>query len=344
MPTAQVTEIGAAGFKPGYRPLVRQSKDGKHEFVTNESGLVVMQSPRGIQVNSLLRKDEWEELDRAVIEAVTQELNLIQDLRSQGLIQQLGGLGTLVSQVNVASERTEAEVSMSGRAQGSRDRVDKILRNFPVPIIHAEYEIGVRELEASRRLGDALDATEAMAAGQVVGEKIEEMGFDGDSGIVLAGDGIDGLTTATGIDTDTANNYGGGDFGTAGNGPKTVLGQIAALAANNYRGPFGVYVANTQYWELLTPFSNRDGNDLMDIQNIPQVSYVRRSDWLDDGECLVVQLTRNVVDLAIALETTNREWRAEDELAFYGKVMAAMVVRVKRDYAGNVGVSLATSA
>lgn len=344
MPKAQITELGDTGFKPGYRPLVRRKKDGTTEFVTNDAGYVQMSSPRGVTVNSLLRKDEWEELDRAVVEAVTQELNIVQDLRDNNLVQTLGGLGTMVSQVNVGSERTEAAVSMSGRSQGSRDRVEKLLRSFPVPIIHAEYEVGVRELEASRRLGDALDTTEAMAAGQVVAEKLETIAVDGESSIVISGDGIDGLTNISGRDTDTASNYGGGDFGTAGNGAKTVLGQISALAGKNYRGPFGVYVANTQYWELLTPLTNRDGNDLTDIQNIPQVQFVKRNDTLADGECVVVQLTRNVIDLAVAMETTNREWRAEDDLAFYGKVMGAMVVRIKTDYAGNVGVSHATGA
>lgn len=344
MPEAQVSELGSAGFKPGYRPLVRRNKDGEYEFVTNQQGYVQMRSPRGLQVNSILRKDEWEELDRAVVEAVHQELNIVQDLRDAGLVQQLGGLGTMVSQVSVASERTAASVSMSGRTQGARDRVDKKQRSFPVPIIHAEYEVGIRELEASRRLGDALDDTEAREAGQVVGEKLESIAVDGESSIVISGAGIDGLTSISGRDTDTASNYGGGDFGTAGNGPKTVLGQISALAALNYRGPFGVYVANTQYWQLLTPFSNRDGNDLMDIENIPQVRFVKRNDTLAAGECVVVQLTKNVIDVAIAAEVMNREWRAEDEMAFYGKVMGAMVVRLKTDHAGNLGVSHATGA
>jgi uncharacterized linocin/CFP29 family protein len=356
-------------FQPGFQPLVIvNDKDAAAEFEgkmraggltindafalrrkayryhTNDAGYVQMRKPNGMTVNSLLRKDEWEELDRAVLEAVSSELNGVQALRNMGLVQRLGGLGSMVSQWNVASERTAASLTMSGRSNGERGRVEKRLRSVPVPIAFAEYEIGLRELEASRRLGDALDTTEAAASARVVAEKQEELLFSGDTTIVVGGDNIEGFTTATGRDTDTATNYGGGDFATAGNGAKTILGMISALAAKNYRGPFGVWISNTQYWQVQTPLANRDGNDLSDILAIPQVSFADRSDELADGVVIVAQLTRDVVDLAVALEVTNREWASGDEMAFYGKVMAAVIPRVKTDYAGNVGVAHATAA
>ncbi len=368
MATVQVTN-SQNGFQPGLQPLVivrdrdaaneylqKIRGDGitvneafvlrraAYEYATNRAGFVVCQNATGLQVHSLLKKDEWEELDAAIVEAVTRELNIVSDLRGLGLTQALGGLGTMVSQVAVGSEKVAASVSMSGRTAGDRDRVDSFLREFPVPIIHSEYEIGARELEAARRLGNAIDVTEATSSGIVVSEKIEDMVFDGETSILVGGATIPGLTTHSGRDTDTAANYGGGDFGTFGNGTQTILGMLSALAALNYRGPFGVYVSNTQYFEILTPSANRDGTDLSDIEAIPGVSFVRRSDFLPDGEVIVVQLSRTVIDIAVALEISNREWRSGDEMAFYGKVMGAMVPRLKQDFAGNVGVAHATGA
>lgn len=369
MPQATITLSDAPKFNPGWRPIVIISDKGKasefrvaqrrgemkpHELnalraeafdvKVDKDGFVVCRTQRGLLVNSFLRKDEWEDLDRAVVEAVTMELNLVNDLRAAGLTRQLGGLGSMIAQWNVASEKVEAIVSMSGKAQGQRDRVEKRLQSVPVPIIHSEYEVGLRELEASRLLGDALDTTEAMASGVVVGEKIEEIFFDGETGIEWGGNTIFGITTITGRDTDTASNYGGGDWGTQGKGPLTILGMLSALAAKNYRGPFGVYVANTQYWQVQAPIATRSGNDLDDILNIPGVNYVRRSDLLSDGVVMVVQLTRNVIEIASAMPATNREWSAPDEMAFYGKVMEATVPIIKTDYNGYVGIAHCTGA
>lgn len=367
--SAQIIMSDSDGLRPGYRPMTvikdkakarsfrLHSKRGTlkadeletlrgeaYGVKANAQGFIEMRNNRGLTTLSLLRKDEWEELDRTVIDAVTQELNAVQALRDAGLVQRLGGLGTMVTQFNVASEKHEASVSMSGRAAGLRDRTEKIIRTIPVPITHSEYEIGVRELDASRRLGDALDAQEARSSAIVVGEKIEETLFDGDSSIEVSGNTIFGLTNHAGRDTDTAANYGGGDWGTAGNPVATVLGMLSALKVLNYRGPFGVFAANTQYFEALTPNANRAGSDFVDILAIPSVNFMLPSDFLTAAEVIVVQLTRDVVDIAVALETTNREWSSGDEMAFYGKVLASIVPRVKQDHAGNVGVAHATSA
>lgn len=359
-----VEQVSSPGLRPAvrivnqdaHREYMRRARAGGLEFnearnlqaqayelMTNNQGFVQLWKPDGLTANSLLRKDEWEELDREVTEAVHQNLNIVQDLRDAGLVRVLGGPGTMVSQFNVASEKVIATTSMTGDTV-ERDRVEKRLRSWPVPVIHSEYKIGWRELDASRRAGDALDTTEAMESGVAVAEKLESMTVDGDSNIVVGGAGIDGLTSITGRDTDTATNYGGGDFGTALNGPKTVLGMISALAAKNYYGPFGVYVANTQYWQLLTPLANRSGSDLQSILDIPQVQFCKPNQTLAAGEVVLVQLTRNVIDVAIALDIMNREWRSGDELSFYGKVMGVMVVRIKLDFAGNIGVAHATGA
>lgn len=366
---AQITLFDDLKTIPGLRPItVVKNKKKEAEFIVHlrsgdlkanelnalhgeafdmkvgKNGQVLLRHPNGMIVHSVMRKDEWKELDRDVVDAVRAELNGVQALRGRGLVQMLGGIGTQVTQISVASERTAASVTMSGRAQGNRDRVDKVMRQIPVPLIHAEYEIGIRELTASRTTGDALDTTEQRAAGAVVGEKIEEILFDGDASIVVEGDGIVGLTNHSGRDTDTATNYGGGDWGTAGNGAKTILGMISALKALFYRGPFGVFVANTQYFQAQTPNANRSGNDLTDILEIPGVEFAEPSDWLTDENVLLVSLSKNVIDLAIALEVQNRQWNAQDDMAFYGKVMASIIPRVKQDYAGNVGIAHATGA
>ena len=326
----------------GRRPLMRQNGE-QMEMVVNEAGFPVVGYRDGLAVHSLLRKQEWEELDRAVIEAVKLRQVAVADLRSRGLVQPLGGLGTLVSQWNVASEKSRPVVSMDGRSQGRRDRVNKKLYGVPVPIIHDEYEIGIRELEASRRLGDALDVTEAAESGASVSEELELMLFSGYSAVNVGGNTIYGLTTLPARDTGTAAAYGGGDFGTISNVVPTFLGVLAALAAKRYHGPFGCYIAQTQYHQMLSTYTDGSGQTaLQRVEALPQIAFVKPSDFLSDGVMTATQLTRTVIDLAIAMDVTNREWTSPDGMALYYKVLLAMVPRLKTDHSGNAGTAHVT--
>ncbi len=338
------TASGLDILMKGRRPLVQKNAEGKLEMVCNEQNFPVVQKRGELSVYSLLRKQEWEELDAAVISMVKLRLNGIQDLRDNNLVQPLGGLGTMVSQWNVASEKPLATVSMDGRTKGNRDRVDKKLYGVPVPIIHDEYEIGARELEASRRLGDALDTTEAQESAATVAETLEDMYFNGNTGIVVGGSGVYGLTTLSGRLTGTAASFGGGDFGTISNILPTFTGIMAGLAARRYYGPFGFYLANTQYFQMLAFYTDGSGQTaLARVLQLPQIKFVKPSDHLADGYLTGVQLTKNVVDLATALDVTNREWTSGDEMSLNYKVLMAAVPRLKVDYAGYTGIAHATA-
>ena len=62
----------------GYRPFY--TKNGVARIRTN----------RGLEVNSLLRKDEWEELDREVIQAARLRLKMAGHLVERGLVHRGG--------------------------------------------------------------------------------------------------------------------------------------------------------------------------------------------------------------------------------------------------------------
>lgn len=300
---------------------------------------------QGLVTNSLLTRDEWIELDQAVVRMARVRGGAMMRLIEYDLTRTLGGLGTMVSEWHVASERPLADATMDGRSRGNRDRSDKKLYGTPVPIVFSEYTISARELAATRASGSQLDTHEAEEAAQAVAEKCDTMFFSGESNIVVGGSTIPGVTTITGRTTDTAANFGGGDFGTEGNGRKTLVGMISALAAKRYHGPFGVWVANTQYNQLLTRHTDGSGQmELETCQTIPQVAFIDRSDYLSDGVVVMVQMTSNVVDLATAQELTNLEWSSGDGLELMFKVMKAAVHRLKTDYAGNVGIAHATGA
>lgn len=338
---------GAKLLGNGARPIINE-KTGQPLFDQRTGQLQIMTS-RGLVVNSALRKYEWEELDAAIVAAAVAPLNMTQRMMTAGLTRPLGGLGTLIAQYNQISEMTAANVSLSGNASGQKDRVDYDLVGIPVPVIFKEFELNQRYLEASRRLGDGIDTANGAAAARVVGEKVEDLLINGDTSINLNGNTIYGLTSHPDRNTDTATNVGGGDFGTISNIVPTFSGILSALKADNYRGPYGVFVADTQYDQMSMSFyTDGSGQSALNrVLQIPQIQFIDSSAWLDAGEVVVVHLSRDVVELAYVQQywpITNLEWTSGDGMASNFKVMTVFAPMVKSDYAGRSGVFHCTGA
>lgn len=324
-------------------------RNGSRPKVNKKTGEVKIVTPRGLVVNSALRKDEWEELDNAIVQAAQAPLNMVNRFRTAGLTRRIGSLGTMIAQYNQVSEMTGANVSLSGNAGGQKDQVDFDLAGVPIPIIFKEFEINTRYLASSRLGGDSIDTVNARAAARVVGEKVEDMLINGDTAINLNGNTIYGLTSHPDRNTDTAGNYGGGDFGTISNIIPTFSGMIAAARADNYRGPYGIFVADTQYEQMSHSFySDGSGqNALSRVLSLPQVSFIDSSAWLADGTILMVQMIPEVVELAIVEQywpITNLEWTTGDGMATNFKVLTVFAPIVKSDYSGKSGIVHCTGA
>lgn len=329
------SEAGRAAVYGGSRPIVN-SRTGEVKIVTG----------RGLQVNSILRKDEWQELDQAVVEAAKTRLVGVQLLQQRGLVQRLGGIGTLVSQWNVTSAMNAANVNMTGQSKGEQDIPDSMVKNVPVPVIFKEFTIGARTLAASRRLGDGLDVTGAYEAARVVAEMQEEMLFNGYD-LTFNGGTLYGLTTHGDRNTDTATNYGGGDWGTIANVEKTIAGMIGKANSDGFYGPFGIFASPTQFNQAALVYYT-DGSGQTPVQRIlasmPNVASFQMAPNLTDGVVVLVELSRNVIDWAEALPIQTLEWASGDGMVSHFKVMAVCAPRVKADYSGNSGVVHATAA
>lgn len=322
----------------GSRPLFFNKKTGEAQIRRGD----------GVVVNSALRKDEWEELDRAVIRAASYPLRAVQDLFARGLTKRLGGLGSLVSEWNTASAMTPANVSMTGQSVGNNDRVDYNLAGVPIPVIFKEFTIGRRQLEAARKLGNALDTVHAEEAARVVAEMMESLLIDG-GGFTFNGNTLYGYTNETNRNTATAAAYGGGDWGTITNVTPTIGGMITAAKADNKFGPYAVYVYTTQFNQAAHSFFT-DGSGqtaLQRVMTMPGIASVTELPTLQDGEVLLVQMTSDVVDWAFVPEyqtPTVVEWASPDGMSYNFKVLAVGAPRVKSHYDGKSGIVHATAA
>ena len=324
------------------RPLAREHQ-GKLQIRVNAEGFPFITNARGITVNSMLRKDEWEELDRIVIRAAQPRLRAVEDLRARGLTKRIRSFGTLVSQYNVVSEMTGPNVSMTGQSTGGRDRLDHDLAGVPIPVIWKEFQIGARELAAARDNGETLDLDHVVAATRVVAEKLEDMVYFGDSTVVHGGATIYGYTTQPSRNTATATTYNGSGTWSASinNIVPTIKGMINAANNTEYKyGPFMLYLATDAYNEAsLQYYTDGSGQTpLQRILQIPQIAAVLPADRLTAKTGVMAQMETDTIDWAEHLGIQVRETVSDTGMSTSFRVMAVAAPRAKADYNGRCGI------
>lgn len=324
----------------------------------NKQGQPVISLPNGVGAdgkpvmqsvpvqNALLRRYEWEQIDAAVLDVVRAPNVALNDFLRLGLTQRLDGLGVIVSTYEQLGDMTEANVSMEGTVKGDKDLAPFIPQSIPVPIIHKDFQLSLRQLEASRRgQGGSLDTTQARVATRKVLDKVDDIIFLGNATQVGETNPIYGLTNKPQRIQKTATELTGGDWGTSGNAYKTINGAIALLREKGYYGPYGVYVASTQYAQSNSLVSGTAVSERSTIsQQLPEVSFINQAHKLTDGEGIVMQLSTDVVDIAIAQDTTPVQWDGMGGFMIDFRIFTALTVRVKHDANNSCGIVHFTGA
>ncbi len=295
-------------------------------------------SVNALRTNAILRKDEWVQFDTAVVEVARERLGAVEDLIGRGLTFPLGNaLGTTIVEWEQMSDMEPAEINMAGVTEGERDRVDFTLKSLPVPITHKDFRLNIRALEASRRLGEALDVTQARLASRLVSESIENQLFNG-AAITVLGSTIPGLTTAANRNLGTSAAW--QTAGTAGEDIiDDVIAMIGAAEGDNMFGPYGLYCSIAAKNNLNNDYkANSDRTTLERMQAIDGLASIRGTSKLTGKNVLLVQLTSDVVDIVVGMQPTTIQWEDMGGMITNFKVMSIMVPRVKDTSTAQSGI------
>lgn len=332
-------ELGLGAFNVhARRPFI--DTDGNTRILVNQGGNKWGKASPRTNAEALLRYDEWKDVDTAVIQAAQARLVGIADLRSRGLEYNLGSIGVTVSLWQSQGELTEADISMDTLTRGEKDRPTFNQQSVPVPIVHKDFGFSLRTLEASRRNGSGLDVTTADLAGRVVAETSEKMLFLG-ANVQVEGSTIYGYTTHPGrITVDMSPTWSTtatsadivGDFGQA----------LQALRENKKFGPYMVYIAAN----LETRLDGDYAAGTSDVRTIRQrlmeynrVEDIKVADFLPDNNVIIIQLTRDVVDLAIGMDLATVQWQLMGGMGEEFRTMAVWVQRIKADANNPAGIA-----
>ena len=288
-----------------------------------------------LRTNATLPKDAWIAIDKTVLEVAGQRLNGIADLQSRGLTRTLDGLGVMYDYWQTMSEGSDAEQSMSGITVGANNTLDFDEQTIPLPITFVDFQIPVRKLLAMKRYGAPLDTTMVAQATRKVVEKLEDVLFNG-SDVVAGGNSLYGymnyphsnaLTSITGNWTGTPSNI-----------EPDVIKLISALEADRHYGPYILYVHPNEWADLRQRDSTADRTYYDIVRSMKGIEDIKPTDALSANDIVMVEMTRETVDLDVAVDIKVVEWDTHGGMQSNFKVMAVIAPRIKSDYDGRCGV------
>jgi len=294
-----------------------------------------------LRTNDILRKEEWLLFDTRVVEIARERLAAVADLMTAGLTFNLpNAMGTMQLQWERISDMDPAIKSMDGVTRSRDDRVEFEQLSVPIYITHKDFNINVRALEASRKLGTALDVTQVEVATRLVTESLEDDLFNG------AGINVAGLTAPGYTNFNQRNTYEfvtGEAWDAAGKTGTEILtdliNMIELAHTDRMFGPYNLYVPTTYWTKFQEDFkTNSDRTILERLQAVAGINSIRPADRLTANNVVLVQMTRDVVDEITGLQPTMVQWDSHGGFQVNFKVLAIMVPRVKADFDGRCGI------
>jgi uncharacterized linocin/CFP29 family protein len=284
-----------------------------------------------LRTNDVLRKDEWKQYDQALVEVATKRLPLVSALVNAGLTYNINNaLGTTILEWEDVSDMEPADVSMAGVTRGAQDTLEYSLKSMPLPIIHKDFTLNIRKLEASRTTGQPLDTAQAEVAMRLVAEATEKMVIAGHTTRVGASQ-IYGLDTVPNSSAVTMTNL-WDTTTTAVEYVTDVLASIAALQADYMYGPYALLVNYTTWNRMQNDYIATDitGQTIAQrVAGIEGIQTIIPSHDIAANNAYVFQLSRDVIDEVIGMQPTVVQWESQGGMQLHFKVMSIMIPRVR---------------
>jgi hypothetical protein len=298
--------------------------------------------------NATLRFLDWIQLDEAVVRAAKPRLRAAKDLMAKGLTYELpNGIAKTTLQFQQQSDITGAITSMDGLRQGERDRPVFSLLNFPLPIIHKDFDYPLRQLMASRTGYSPLDVTTAELAGRRVAEQVEQYTLGVAANLDLLGQAS--YTWNSGTISGYCNfpnriTYTITQPTAAGWIPQNTVDDILNMKRLSQQakhfGPWWVYFGLG--WD---PYMDDDYKPTYNdttlrqrIREIDGITDARTVDYIPDMSILLVQQTTDVVRMVKGMDITTVQWESHGGMQLNFKVMCVMIPQLRTDINNNTGI------
>ncbi len=301
-------------------------------------------------------------IDKAVVEVGLQRLTLVADLMSAGLTYNLSDpLSVAQLEWNTQSKIGAAQRTMSPAARGENKLPIILPSRLPIYLTTDRFEIDIRTLKTSQRVGMPLDTAIVKQCTRAVNEAIEDAAINGATtldgqNLQDAGYTAPGLLNAPNVNT---KNLTAAAWTTTPAGSTVfneVMAMIALLQGDKKFGPYRLYVGTTMGNAMDSDYNSGTSNPITIRQRLLQIEAlqaVRVADMLPAGsgatppigaKAVLLQMTSDVIDIVVGQMPTVIPWTSLDGFMIHNLVMGIMVPRVRSDADGNSGICVGTTA
>ncbi len=292
-----------------------------------------------VNANATLLKDEWIEMDEAVLKIARERLTGATDLTSRGLVKNLTNpMGKTIFQYQDMDDPGEASIGMTPVEKGVNDTPDFLIKSIPIPIIFADFTIDNRLLTESRNQGESLDTLMVESCTRRILEKEDDMFFT-DETYSYGGGTIYSYLNQPNINTVTLSENWDASGKTGEEIKDDVLAMKAALIAAKHFGPYILYIPTDYETVLDDDYRAADTKTIKErLLGISGISEIKVVDHLADDTVLMVQLSSDVVRLINGFGPRVIQWDTQGGMIHNFKVMSIRFPQIRADQAGNSGV------
>jgi uncharacterized linocin/CFP29 family protein len=289
--------------------------------------------------NATLQRDEWIEIDRVVMKTARERLVGVADLFNAGLTYNISNaMGKTVLEYQDMNDPGSANISMDGATMGQGDRPKYLTKYLPIPIIHGDFTLDQRSLEASRNSGDSLDTTMIEAVTRRVSEKLEDLLFT-DTSFTYGGGTIYSYISDTNKNTVSLSANWNASDKTGAQILEDVQGMKQALINAKHFGPFMVYIP-TAYDTVMgddyaTGYPKSIKQRLMEIDGLIGIKV---ADRLSANTVVMVSMNSSTVRMVNGFSPRVVQWSSQGGMVHHFKVMTIQVPQIRADQSGNSGL------
>lgn len=292
-------------------------------------------------------------IDRAVVEVGLDRLTLMADVMAAGLTYNLSDPLSLTQlEWNASNKVGNARRVMSPETRGENFLPDLLPYRLPIYLTISQFELDIRTLRMSQRVGLPLDTANIKSGTRAVNEAMEDAFINGATtldgqALKVAGYSAPGIVNAPGAETQAltlaswdASPVGATIFA-------EVQSMIAKQVANKFYGPYRLYTPTSVGAYLDSDYDTTSGSRGLSIRErlskIPNLT-IATADMLPTTKVILVQMTSDVLDVVVGQKPTVIPWTSVSGFTFYNMIMAIMIPRVKINYNSKAGIVVGTIA
>lgn len=291
-------------------------------------------------------------LDRAVVEVGLDRLTLMADVMAAGLTYNLTDPLSLTQLEWLASNKVgNAQRTMSPEVKQENFLPDLLANRLPIYLTTSGFDLDIRTLRMSERVGLPLDTANIKSGTRAVNEAMEDAFINGATtldgqNLQVAGYKAPGIVNAPNAATQALTAASWDATPVAATILAEVMAMVAKLVANKKYGPYRLYVPTTVGAFLDNDYTTAAPQNTIRerLEKIQGIQAIRTADMLPVTKVVLVQMTSDVLDVVVGQQPTVIPWTSLSGMTFHNLIMAIMVPRVKWDYNLKSGICVGTIA